>query len=66
MRNNLKLVRNKHNAPGIIKYPFWQMTKEWQDAFYACLNFGEAYSPKEIKKKSVCINGDINGMLEVI
>lgn len=22
------MVRNKHNTPGIIKYPFWQMTAE--------------------------------------
>lgn len=47
------------NTPSIIKYSFWRMTSEWKDATYACLNDGEAYAPDEIKKKSVCINGDI-------
>ena len=49
--------------PGIIKYPFWQMTNDWDDAVYACLNFGEAYAPQEIKDKSICINGDIRTLL---
>ena len=26
------------NTPGIIKYPFWQMTAENQKAIYACIN----------------------------
>ena len=47
------------NTPGIIKYPFWQMTMENPDAVYACVNQGEAYIPKEIEAKSICINGDI-------
>ena len=54
------------NTPGIIKYPFWQMTAENPDAVYACLNYGEAYVPAEIKKKSVCINGDIGEVLDRI
>lgn len=29
------MVRNKHNTPGIIKYPFWQMTAENPKAVYA-------------------------------
>jgi len=52
------------NTPGIIKYSFWQMTNEWPHAFYACLNFGEAYAPAEIKNKSICINGDIGEILD--
>ncbi len=51
------------NTPGIIKYPFWQMTNDWDDAVYACLNFGEAYTPPEIKDKSICINDDIRTLL---
>jgi len=47
------------NTPGIIKYPFWRMTCANPDAVYACLNFGEAYAPKEISDRSVCINEDI-------
>ena len=40
-----------YNTPGIIKYPFWQMTNTFQHAFYVCLNQGEAYAPEEIRKK---------------
>ena len=51
------------NTPGIIKFAFWQMTDEWPDATYACLNYNEAYAPDEIKAKSICINGDIGDIL---
>jgi NAD-dependent SIR2 family protein deacetylase len=51
------------NTPGIIKYPFWRMTYQWPDATYACLNYGEAYAPNEIKLKSICIDGDIGDIL---
>jgi NAD-dependent SIR2 family protein deacetylase len=53
-----------YNTPGIIKYPFWQMTMNNPKAAYACLNYGEAYAPEEIAKQSVCINGDIGDVLE--
>jgi hypothetical protein len=39
------------------------MVNEWPDATYACLNYGEAYAPDEIKAKSICINGDIGDIL---
>ena len=39
-------VRNKHNTPGIIKYPFWQKTNQNPNAVYACVNYGEAAAPK--------------------
>ena len=51
------------NTPGIIKYPFWQMTAQNPQATYACLNFGEAVSPREIATQSICINGDIGEIL---
>ena len=51
------------NTPGIIKYPFWQMVHDWPDATYACLNYGEAYAPEEIREKSICINGDAGELL---
>ena len=38
------------NTPGIIKYPFWQMTYQNPKAVYACVNLSEAYCPKEIQK----------------
>lgn len=51
------------NTPIIFKVPFWQMTEEWPDATYACLNYGQAFAPDEIKSKSICINGDIGEIL---
>lgn len=51
------------NTPGIIKYPFWQMTAENEKAVYACVNYGEAACPEEIEKRSVCINRDLSAVL---
>jgi len=53
-----------YNTPGIIKYPFWQMTAQNPDAFYACINYGEASCPDAIKKRSVCIDADIGEVVE--
>ena len=52
------------NTPGIIKYPFWQMTAKNPNAQYVCINFGEAFAPYEIEKRSLCINDDIGGVLQ--
>ena len=52
-----------YNTPTIVKYSFWRMVHDWEDATYACLNYGEAYAPDEIKKRSICINGDIGEIL---
>ena len=51
------------NTPVIIKYPFWHETYENARAVYACLNYGEAYCPKEIEGRSICIDGDIGDIL---
>lgn len=48
-----------YNTPVIIKFPFWKMTAENPNAFYACVNKGEAFCPEEIREKSVCLNMDI-------
>ncbi len=53
-----------YNTPGIIKYPFWELTGMFDRAFYVCLNYNEAYVPDDIKYKSICINGDIKEVLE--
>ncbi|MCI8566864.1 MAG: Sir2 silent information regulator family NAD-dependent deacetylase [Lachnospiraceae bacterium] len=52
------------NTPGIIKYPFWQMTAANPKAIYACVNFGEAYVPEKIAKRSICIHADIGEILK--
>ena len=53
-----------YNTPGIIKYPFWQMTAKNPDAIYACINQGQAVCPPEIERRSVCVNADIGQVLE--
>ena len=52
-------------TPGIVKFSFWRMTAENPSAFYACVNWGEAYAPEEISHRSVCINGDIGEVLKI-
>lgn len=52
-----------YNTPGIIRYPFWQMTAENPGAWYVCVNYGEAVCPKEIEGQSVCIDRDIGEVL---
>lgn len=54
------------NTPGIIKYPFWKMTAENQNAAYACINQSEAVCPPEIAGRSICINEDIGRVLSVL
>lgn len=51
------------NTPVIIKYPFWRMTAENPQATYVCINLGEAYAPENIRKRSICIDGDIGEIL---
>ena len=51
------------NTPAIIKYPFWRMTYQTPKAVYACVNLSEAYCPKEIQKRAICIDGDIGKLL---
>ncbi len=52
------------NTPSIIKYNFWRMTNQWPEATYVCINLGDAYTPKEIEKKSICIDDDIDAVLK--
>ena len=52
------------NTPVIIKYPFWQMTMANDKAVYACVNFKEAYCPGEIEDRAICINSDIDELLD--
>ena len=47
------------NTPVIIKYPFWQMTAKNPKAVYACVNYGQAFCPREIAAQSICLDGDM-------
>ena len=51
------------NTPGIIKYPFWEMTRECENATLATINFGEAVVPKDIQDRSIVISADIGKIL---
>ena len=55
-----------YNTPGIIKYPFWQMTARNPNATYASINLGQAICPKEIQQQSICIDGDIGETLAAL
>ncbi|MCM1330820.1 MAG: Sir2 silent information regulator family NAD-dependent deacetylase [Ruminococcus sp.] len=54
------------NTPVIIKYPFWKMTAKNKNAFYACVNFGEAFCPEEISGRAICLNMDIKKVIEEV
>lgn len=64
---NLKLLFLElgvgYNTPVIIKYPFMNMVAQNKNYTYVCFNYGEAYAPDEIKKRSICVNGDIGEIL---
>ena len=49
-----------YNTPGIIKYPFWQMTYENPNALYVCINQGQALGPKEITERAIYVDRDIH------
>ena len=51
------------NTPVIIKFPFWQYTEVNPNAYYACLNLGEAGCSREISERSICLNADIGQVL---
>lgn len=53
-----------YNTPGIIKYNFWQYAANWRNAFYVCVNKGEAYVPNDIADKSVGVNKDIAAVVD--
>ena len=52
------------NTPSIIKYPFWQMTEQNENATYACINYGEAVCPDIIADRSICINSDVGRVIK--
>ena len=52
------------NTPAIIKYPFWRYTYANPKTTYACINFGEAWAPEEIRDRSILLDGDIDAVLD--
>lgn len=53
-----------YNTPVIIKYSFWQMTAKNSKAVYACVNFGEAFCPKQIQSQAICINDSLSSQVQ--
>lgn len=51
------------NTPGIIRFPFEQLTYDSPNATLIRINKGMAVVPKEIESKSICIDDDINEVL---
>ena len=51
------------NTPGIVKYPFWQLTAANRKATYVCLNKGEAYAPQQLAERSLIVDADIGEVL---
>ncbi len=54
-----------YNTPSIIKYPFWKMVEKNKKATYICIN-QETYCPDSIKKRSYCINDNLNDVIDTL
>ncbi|MGN0763374.1 MAG: SIR2 family NAD-dependent protein deacylase [Aristaeellaceae bacterium] len=52
------------NTPGIIKYPFWDCTLQNPRAIYACVNLGQAWAPRDIAERAICLDADIGQVLK--
>ena len=53
------------NTPGIIKFPFMQMTYRFKNAFYISINNDPSDIPNEIKDKAIHIKEDLNILLKL-
>lgn len=54
------------NTPVIIKYPFWQMTMQNRNAVYACINRGESFVPRGLRRRGIGISADIGEALALL
>lgn len=52
-----------YNTPSIIKYPFQRLAAQNGQATYACINLGEALAPDGLKDRVICLNADIEEVL---
>lgn len=48
------------------RYMLWQFVKNNENAAYACINYGEAFCPEVIEDRSICIDGDIGNVVELL
>ena len=54
------------NTPGIIKFPFWRIARDEPLATYACINAGEAFAPRELAGRAICVQADIGEALAAL
>ncbi|MBR2215743.1 MAG: Sir2 silent information regulator family NAD-dependent deacetylase [Selenomonadaceae bacterium] len=54
------------NTPGIIKFPFWNMTAANSKATFACINADSVAVPDEIATQSIGLKGDIKEILATL
>ena len=54
------------NTPGIIKYPFIDMTYRNKKARYVCINTEDNFAPLEIEERSLCIKSDLNIICQLV
>ena len=52
------------NAPKPVYEKLYNLVHD--KAIYACINYGQAFCPVEIKDRSLCINSDISEALDAI
>ena len=55
-----------YSTPAIIKYPFWKMALQNREAVYVCVNQGQAVCPADLCPQAICIDGDIDMVLDTL
>lgn len=53
-------------TPGIIKFPFWEMTHNQENSNLICINQGKVLAPEHIRDKTVMLPMDIGEALKKI
>ena len=54
------------NTPGIIKYPFWRLTRQEKQATFASINVRQSPLPPQIRDESILIEADIHSVLSAL
>ena len=54
------------NTPAIIKYPFWELAAQNPASCYVCVNLMDAFCPKELQQRAICIGGEIGAVLSAL
>lgn len=53
-----------YNSPGVIKFPFWQMTAQNSRATFASINLGAPSTHRDIWAQSIVISRDIDRVIQ--